>query len=61
MIVLDLETISTIDKQKLKKKLDFAFRQIVSEWRAEHWGTEEIYAMSFRSIRILKSVFLVKQ
>lgn len=47
MIVLDLETISTIDKQKLKKKLDFAFRQIVSEWRAEHWGTEEIYAMSF--------------
>ena len=33
MIVLDLETISTIDKQELKKKLDFAFRQIVSEWR----------------------------
>lgn len=36
-----------MDKRELKKRLDFALRQVVSEWRGEHWGKEKIFAMAF--------------
>lgn len=36
-----------MDKRELKKKLDFALRQVVREWRGEHWGKEKIFAMAF--------------
>ena len=36
-----------LDKRTLKKKFDFALRQMVREWRGNYWGKEEIYAMCF--------------
>ena len=44
---MDKKIEKNLDKRELKKKFDFALRQIVREWRGEHWGTEEIFAMSF--------------
>lgn len=36
-----------MDRRELKKRLDFALRQVVREWRGEHWGKEKIFAMTF--------------
>ncbi len=44
---IDKKIEKNLDQRKLKKKIDFALRQVVSEWRGAHWGTEEIFAMSF--------------
>ena len=44
---MDKKIERNLNKRELKKKFDFALRQIVTEWRGEHWGTEEIFAMSF--------------
>ena len=34
-----------MDRRELKKRLDFALRQVVREWRGEYWGKEKIFAI----------------